>query len=94
MGIVSLNEAGSSPLPRVCSVPSAPAILKCILEVAFCEGVQHHMRFCLSPQLCQHGDIFSQGNREVTGGQVFRVGWVEDDSHAPFDKRSLVKKNV
>jgi hypothetical protein len=36
-----------SPLPRVCTVLSASAILKCILQVVFCEGAEHRLRFSL-----------------------------------------------
>jgi hypothetical protein len=38
----------SSPLPRVCTVPCASAIFKCILEVVFYEGVHQRLQLCLS----------------------------------------------
>jgi hypothetical protein len=46
--------AHNHPLPRVRTIPGASAIFKCILEVVFCEGVQH---LPLSPQLLQNGGI-------------------------------------
>jgi hypothetical protein len=30
--------------------------------------------------------------RKVAGGQVSRVGWVGDNNHVVFGKKSLVKK--
>jgi hypothetical protein len=39
----------SHALPHVCTVPSASASFKCILEVVSCEGAQHRLRFCLDP---------------------------------------------
>jgi hypothetical protein len=37
---------------RVCTVPSASAIFKCILEVVFGEGVQHRLHFYLDHLSC------------------------------------------
>jgi hypothetical protein len=44
-GPAGYHHPGSSSLPRVCTIPSASAIFKCILEFVFCKGV-HRLRFC------------------------------------------------
>jgi hypothetical protein len=51
-GTTGHNHPRSSPLPRVWTVPNASALFKCILEVVFCEGVQHRLRFCLDHLSC------------------------------------------
>jgi hypothetical protein len=42
----------SSPLPRICTVPSVSAMFTCILEVVICECVQHRLQFCLDHLNC------------------------------------------
>jgi hypothetical protein len=42
------NHPGISALPCICTDPSASVIFKCILEVVFCEDVQHNLWFCLN----------------------------------------------
>jgi hypothetical protein len=65
---------------------------KYILEVVFCEGVQHHLRFCLDPLNCVKMAAFqfylqSGKQRKLWRGQVRQVGWVWDDSHIVFSKK-------
>jgi hypothetical protein len=64
--------------------------LKCILEVVFCEGLQHFPRFCLHHLNCAKMAvvqfIFIRGNKKVR--------WVGGDSHLLLVKNSLVKKEV
>jgi hypothetical protein len=43
--------------------PALLPFLKCILEVVFCEGVQHCLQFCLDHLSCV-SFIFNQANRE------------------------------
>jgi hypothetical protein len=55
------------PLLQACTIPSDSAFFKSILEVMFCEGVQHWLQFCLD-QLCQNGGIFNHENKEKLQG--------------------------
>jgi hypothetical protein len=53
----------------------ASAMFKCILEAVFCEAVQHRLRFCLSPQLCQNGGFsvlpsFEETEKSKVGGAL------------------------
>jgi hypothetical protein len=44
---------------------------KCILEVVFCEGVQHYLQFCLDYLNCVKMDVSSiKEKREKTQDQV------------------------
>jgi hypothetical protein len=69
-----------SPIPHVCTVPSASATFKCILNVVFCEGGQHRLRFCLDHLGCVKMAALQfylqQENREKLQGpsQASRVG--------------------
>jgi hypothetical protein len=66
---------------RVCTVSS---ISKCILEVVFCEGVQHRLPFCLhhlSSVKMAASQFYLQSGKER------KVGWAGDDSHVVFGKR-------
>jgi hypothetical protein len=47
-GPIGHHHPRSSPLPRLCTVPSASGIL----EVVFCECIQHSLRFCLYHLSC------------------------------------------
>jgi hypothetical protein len=64
-----------------------PAILpffKCILDVVFCEGVQHHLRFCLDHLNCVKMADFQF---YLQSGKQKKVGWVGDDSHVVFGQK-------
>jgi hypothetical protein len=39
-GPTGYHHPQSTPFPRVCTIPSASVIFKCILEALFCDGVQ------------------------------------------------------
>jgi hypothetical protein len=55
----------SSPILRSCVVPGASAILKCILEVVFCEGVSTVCDFATITSAFQNGSfMFNRGNWE------------------------------
>jgi hypothetical protein len=69
-----------SPLPRSYTVPSASAIFKCILEVVFCEDVQHSLRFCLDHLNCQNDGLSVLSSI----GEKRKVGWVGDEGHVVF----------
>jgi hypothetical protein len=65
--------------------------LKCILEVMFCEGVQHRLRFCLDHLNCVKMGVFQfylQSEKQK------KVRWVGDDSYVVLVKNSLVLKEV
>jgi hypothetical protein len=71
------------------TVPSTSIIFKDSVEVVFCEGVQHCLQFCLSPQLRHNGGLqfyFQSGKQK-------KVRWV-GDSHVVFGQNSLEKKEV
>jgi hypothetical protein len=72
----------------VCTVPSASAISKCILEAVLCEGV---LRICLD-----HLDCIKMANFQfyLLQGKQRKVGWVVDDSNVAFGKKFLGKKEV
>jgi hypothetical protein len=57
---------------------------KCILEVMFCEGVQHHLQFCfshiISVKTADFQFLSSIRERE-------KVGWMGDDSYVVFDQK-------
>jgi hypothetical protein len=81
-GLTGHRHPRSIPLPSVCTVPSTSAILKCILEIVFCEDIQHRLRFCLDYIVSKwrpFSFIFNQGNR--------KVGWLGNDSHVVFGKK-------
>jgi hypothetical protein len=52
-------------------------LFKCILEVLFCDSVQHCLKFCLDRLNCFKMVAIQLGKqRKVVGEQVWRVGWV------------------
>jgi hypothetical protein len=63
--------------------PSASAIFKCILEVMFCEGVRHLLRFFLDHLSCVNMAAFQF---YLQSGRQRKAEWVEDDSHVVFGK--------
>jgi hypothetical protein len=73
-GSTGHNHPRSNPLPRVCTVTSASAILKCIMEVVFCKGVQHRLRFCLDHCVKMAAFYLQLGKQR-------KEGWVWDESH-------------
>jgi hypothetical protein len=72
LGPTSHHHVQIRPLPCLCAVPSASGILKCVVEVVFCEGIQHSLRFCLDHLTVSKWRpfslIFNQGNRENYSG--------------------------
>jgi hypothetical protein len=60
------------------TIPSASAIFKRILEVVFCEGVQHRLQFCLNHFSCIKMEAFQF---YLQLGKQRKVGLVGDDSH-------------
>jgi hypothetical protein len=74
----------NSPHQEVCIVPSASDILKCIMEVVVCEGVQHRLRFCLDHLNCVKMTVLQF---YLQLGKRRKVGWAEDDSHVVSVKK-------
>jgi hypothetical protein len=66
------------------SFPKLLHFLKCILEVVFCECVQHSTVTSIMSKWRPFRFIFNCGNR--------KVGWVGDDSHVPFGEIFLWKR--
>jgi hypothetical protein len=70
----------SSPLPHVCTVPSTCTIFLMHSGSLFCDGVQHHLRFCLDHISCVNTAVFQfylqSGKQKRCGGpsQASRVG--------------------
>jgi hypothetical protein len=52
--------------------PALPSFFKCILEVVFCEGVQHCLQFFLYYLNCQNGSLSVVSSI----GKQRKVGWV------------------
>jgi hypothetical protein len=70
------------------------------VEIAFYEGLQHRLRFCLDHFNCVKTAVYqfylqSVKQRKVAWDQVKQVGWVGEDSHVAFGKKfSGEKGNV
>jgi hypothetical protein len=69
---------------------------KCILEVVFCESVQHRLRFCLDHLNCVKMAAFQF---YLLSGKQRTVKWVGNDSHVVFgykffDERESVRRCV
>jgi hypothetical protein len=72
----------------MCSLyPARLPFFKCILDVVFCEGVQHCLWFFLS----HLNYVKLAGYRKITMGQV---GWLGDGAHDILVKNTIVKKEV
>jgi hypothetical protein len=61
---------------------------KCILEIVFCEGVQHCLLFCLNHLICVICVPFSF----ICNWENRKIGWVGDDSHVVFSQKFLGEK--
>jgi hypothetical protein len=65
-------------------------MFKCIREVVLCEGVQHHLQFCLERLSCVKITVFSIGEKEkLQGAKAVGEG---DNSHVVFDKKFHCEK--
>jgi hypothetical protein len=72
------------------SVPTASAnFLKYILEIVFCEGVQHRLRFFLHHLSCVKMVVFRVCHQS---GKKRKVGWLGGDSRVTFSQNSLVEE--
>jgi hypothetical protein len=76
-----------------------PALLQfvnLILEVMFCEGLQHRLRFRLDHlsgvKMAFQLNFQPGKQKKVAGVQVRRVGWLRDDSHVVLVKNSMVRR--
>jgi hypothetical protein len=86
------SSNSNSPLMHVCTGHSASAIVKCILEVIFFEGVPHRLCFCRDHFICIKM-VSSVRETKLLGDQVRHVGWVGCDSHVVSGKKtSLLKR--
>jgi hypothetical protein len=70
-----------APFRAYAPFPALLLFLKCILEVVFCEGVQHRPRFCLDHHICVKMAAFQF---YLQLGKQRKVGWVGDESHIVF----------
>jgi hypothetical protein len=82
-GPTGYHRPRSSPFTCVYTVPSASVIFKCILEVVFCEGVHHRLRFFLDylnyvKMAALKFYLRSGKQRKVAGCQVTWLGCVGD----------------
>jgi hypothetical protein len=64
--------------------PAILPFLKRILEVVFCESVQHHMRFCLDHFNCVKMAIFQS---YLQSEEQRKVEWVGVDGHVVFGQK-------
>jgi hypothetical protein len=58
--------------------------LKCILEVVFCEGVQHRLQFCL-----YHLNYVKMAAFQfyLQSEKQRKAGWAAEDSHVGFGQK-------
>jgi hypothetical protein len=83
MGLLATNTSIPSNLVPFRAYALFPVLLhfKCILEVAFCDGFQHRLRFCLDHlSRVKMADLQSGNPRIAVGSQVRRAGKMEGDS--------------
>jgi hypothetical protein len=67
---------------RACApFPVLLPFFKCILQVVFCEGLQHRMRFCLDHHSCIKMAAFQS---YLQSGKQKKVGWVRGGSDDVF----------
>jgi hypothetical protein len=64
--------------------PALMPFFKHILEVMFCEGAQHHLRFGISHLYCVKMAAFQF---YLQSGKQRKVWWVGNDSHVVFGKK-------
>jgi hypothetical protein len=57
LGLMATITLEVVPFPTYALFSAPLVIFKCMLEVMFCEAVQHSLQFCLSPQLWQNGRL-------------------------------------
>jgi hypothetical protein len=89
LGLLANITLEVAPFCAYASFPALLPILKCILEVVFCEGVQHRLQFCLDDLSCVKMAavqfyLHSEEQRKV------RLGG--NDSHVVIVKKLLSKK--
>jgi hypothetical protein len=71
-----------------------PALLpffKCILELVFCKGVKHRLRFCLNHLICVKMVVFQFC---FQSGKHRKVGWLGDNSHVVSGKKFSTEKEI
>jgi hypothetical protein len=72
--------------------PALLSFLKCLLEVVFCDGVQHHLSFYLSHLSCVK---MAAIQFYLQLGKQIKVGWVWEGEAVMFlVKNPLVKEEV
>jgi hypothetical protein len=72
------------PLGTYAPFPALLPLLKCILEVMICEGVQQRLQFCFDHVSCVKRPLFQF---YLQSEKQRKVGWVEDDSHVVLGKK-------
>jgi hypothetical protein len=87
LGLLATITLKVVPFRAYVPFPALLPFLNCTLEVVFCEGVQHRLRFCLEHLNCVKMAAFqfyfqSGKQKSRVGGLVFSV------------KNSLLKKEV
>jgi hypothetical protein len=92
MGLLANITLEVVPFRSYAPFPALLSLFKCILEVVFCEGVQHRLRLCLDHLNCVKMAAFQF---HLQSGKQRKVGWLGEDSQVVFGKKkSLVKKKV
>jgi hypothetical protein len=71
------------------SFPELLPIFKCVLEVVFCESIQHRLRFCLDHLSCVKMATFQF---YFQSGKQRKVEWVGSDGHVLFGQNFLGEK--
>jgi hypothetical protein len=84
LGLLATIALEIVPFLTYAPFPALLPFFKCILEVVFCEGVQHRLRFCL----------LHLGSIKMAAFHFYlQLVWATDDSHVVFlVKTFLVEK--
>jgi hypothetical protein len=90
LGLLATISFEAVPIRAYVTFPNSFTILKCTLEVVFCESVQHSLRFCLN-----HFNYVKMAALQFypQSKKQRKVWWVEDDSHFFFRFRNPLVKN-
>jgi hypothetical protein len=89
LGLLATITLEKDPLCAYAPFSELLPFFELILEVVFCEGVQHHLWFCLDHLICVKMAAFQF---HLQSGEQRKVGWVGGDSHVV--KNILVKTEV
>jgi hypothetical protein len=91
LGLLTTITPAVFPFLAYAAFPATLPFFKCILEVVFCEGVQHSLRFCLNHLTCVKMAAFQF---YLESGKQREIVWVGTTVILFLVKNSLVKKEA